>query len=152
LAGRVPLAHRELELHRPADGILDAVELDQGAVAHRLEKIAVISRERRPHHLQPDRRELGQRAALIRFDEAGVPRNVDRSEHRQPARRHTHLKSFLGRFAPGVISVTGHRKTALPQPVWSINSTTTAFIAFFPRGRRLYASRPKAARPTGSHV
>ena len=63
--------HPGLELDRPFDRVLDARELDEGAVAHGLEEVAAMGGDRRPEQSPPNAGEIGQRAALILVDEVG---------------------------------------------------------------------------------
>ena len=90
LARDIARGHRALELDRPFDRGLDALEFDKGAIAHRLEDGAAMSGHGRPQDLAPDARQFNQRPALILIDEARETGHVDRGEHREPPWRTSH--------------------------------------------------------------
>ena len=79
--------------------VLDARELDQGPVAHGLEKVAAMVGERRTEDVQAGSAQAAQRAALIRLDVAGKARHIERGEHRQAARR-TRISTCISSAVP----------------------------------------------------
>ena len=95
----VELVHLRLELDRPLDAVLDARELDQGAVAHRLEQVAGMADDGGAENVAAEARKLKQRLAFITLDEPGIARDVQGREHGQFARGALHQACSRGERA-----------------------------------------------------
>ena len=95
----VELVHRGLEGDRPLDPVLDARELDQGAVAHRLEQVAGMAEHRGAENIAAQPRKLQQRLAFVTLDEPGISRDIQGREHGQFARGALHQACSWGERA-----------------------------------------------------
>ena len=76
----VPLGHLPLEQHRAFDGIHDAAEFGQQAVARQLEDAAVMPGDFGFEEVFPVRAQAFERIRLIILHEAAVADDVDRED------------------------------------------------------------------------
>ena len=86
LAGDVGVAfgHAPLHLGRALDGVDDARELHQHAVAGGLDDPAFFLGDGRIDQLEPMRAQPGERARLVRLHEPAVAHHVGREHRREP--------------------------------------------------------------------
>ena len=73
---RVALDHAVLHLDRAADGVDDATELDDRAVAGALDDAAVVDRDRRVDEVAAERSKPRQDAVLVRSGEPTVAGDI----------------------------------------------------------------------------
>ena len=90
---------RPLDSHGAGDGVNDTGELDQRAVAHKLDDAAIVARDLRIDDLAAQRLEARERVGLVGTHEPGITDNV-RGQDRSQATLHA-CSSFVGRLAAG---------------------------------------------------
>jgi hypothetical protein len=73
-----------LHFSRAAQGVDDAGELDQEAVASRFDDAAVMFCNFRVDHLGADGLQPAERPFLVGSDQARIPRHIGRQDRRQP--------------------------------------------------------------------
>ncbi len=122
--------HAPLQGRGAADRVDDRGELDDEAVAHRLDQAAMMRAEQRLDQLGPQGPHGRQGAGLVGFDQSGVADHVGDQDRRQP--------SLLAR---------GHR-----EPVSPVAATSVPSLGAQQRMPRLAARvsrrRPPASRGT----
>ena len=76
--------HRRLHLGRASERVDDAGELDQEAVAGRLDDAAAMAGDLRIDHLGAERLEPAERAFLVGLDQPRVAGDIGREDRREP--------------------------------------------------------------------
>src|SRR5437870_13513205 len=80
----IAFGHCRLHLGRTTQGVDDADELDQEAVAGGLDYAAVMTGDLRVDHLGAERLEPAEGPFLIGFDQARVAGHIGREDRREP--------------------------------------------------------------------